>query len=320
MLDKILLERLMPVTAEEQDIINRGKIDRGLYMAGCTDIVSSKYMLEKGKLISVRKHPRFAYFPEHTHNYIEVVYMCSGSMCHTINGKEIILSEGELLFLSRNTAHAIKETGIDDIAVNFIILPAFFDSSCSIIGGEETPLKRFVAEWLCADGGPDYMHFKVAENLPVQNLVENLIWTLLNDTQNKRIINRTTMELLFMHLLGCTDTLEYSEASDVEMMKVMSYIEDNYKSGSLSEIAERLHFDTARLSREIKRRTGSNYTDLVQEKRLSQAALYLKNTQMKINDISVSVGYDNVSYFYRLFKEHFGMSPKLFRSANKDIN
>ncbi len=319
MLNKILLEKLMPVTPEEQDIIDRGKIDRRLYMDTRDDVVNSKCLLEKGRLISVRKHPRFAYFPEHTHDYIEVVYMCSGSMCHNINGREVILSEGELLFLSRNTAHSIKETGIDDIAVNFIILPAFFDSTFSVTGGEDTPLKRFVADWLCADGEPDYMLFKVSEELPVQNLVENLIWTLLNDTQNKRIINRTTMELLFMHLLGCTDTLEYSEASDVEMMKVMRYVEDNYKDGSLNEIAKSLHCDASRLSRVIKHRTGRNYTDLVQEKRLSQAALYLKNTQLKISDIALMVGYDNVSYFYRLFKGNFGVSPNRFRSANKDI-
>lgn len=320
MLNKVLLDKLAAVSDEEREILNRGSIDRKLYMNGRGDIINAKNMLEKGRLISVRKHPRFAAFPEHKHNYIEFVYMCSGNMCHNINGKEVILSEGELLFLSKNTAHSIKETGMNDIAVNFIILPDFFNTSFSLIGGEDTHMKRFVADWLCDDAGPDYLHFKAAEELPVQNLAENLIWTLLNDAQNKRIINRTTMELLFMHLLGCTDTLEYSEASDKEIMQVMRYVEENYRDGSLNEIARRLHFDPSRLSREIKRRTGNNYTELVQEKRLSHAALYLKSTQMNVGDIAFRVGYDNVSYFYRLFKTHFGVSPNDFRRANKDIN
>jgi hypothetical protein len=43
--------------------------------------------------------------------------------------------------------------------------------------------------------------------LPVQNLVENLVWTLVNDTKNRRRITQNTMALLFLELLNCTDKL-----------------------------------------------------------------------------------------------------------------
>ena len=49
MLNKILLEKLMPVTPEEQDIIDRGKIDRRLYMDTRDDVVNSKCLLEIGR-------------------------------------------------------------------------------------------------------------------------------------------------------------------------------------------------------------------------------------------------------------------------------
>ena len=91
-------------------------------------------------------------------------------------------------------------------------------------------------------------------------------------------------------------------------------METYYIIGSLTEAAEQLHYDLYWLSREIKRKTGKTYTQLVQEKRLAQAAFLLRNTSQNISDISLAVGYENISYFHRIFTAAFGTSPKHFRS------
>ena len=314
-----LLREIMPVTEEENRIIRGGSIERDLYMSGGSDVINSKLLLEKGKLISVRPHTRFADFPEHSHDFIEVVYMWLGSTTHIINGKEVLISEGELLFLSRNARHSIRRADENDIAINFIILPEFFTNSISSLGEEDSPLKRFITDSLeSASGGADYLHFKVAGELPVQNLVENLIWILINDTRNKRTVNRITMELLFQHLMNCTDSISYANEEDELVVKFLRYIDDNYRDASLSEAAKLLFCDSSWLSREIKKRTGKNYTDLIRERRLAQAVFYLKNTNMKISQIVPAIGYDNVSYFYRIFFEAYNMTPKQLRGANKD--
>lgn len=313
-----LLREIMPITEEENRILHSGVIDRNLYMSGGTDVVNSKLLLEKGKLISLRPHTRFAEFPEHSHDYIEVVYMCLGSTTHIINGREVRLSEGELLFLSRNARHSIKTATENDIAINFIILPEFFTNSLSSLGEEDTPLKRFITDSLDNTiGNSDYLLFKISNELPVQNLVENLIWILLNDTRNKRMVNRITMELLFQHLMNCADSISYGDSGDELVVKFLKYIDDNYRDASLSEAASLLFCDRSWLSREIKKRTGSNYTDLIRERRLSQAVFYLKNTNMKIADIVTAVGYDNASYFYRIFLEKYNMTPAEYRKKVK---
>ena len=129
----------------------------------------------------------------------------------------------------------------------------------------------------------------------------------------KRNINQKTMALLFLQLINHTDKLESYE-QDETIVKVLRYIEDNYKDGSLSKLAEILYCDTCYLSREIKRKTGKNYVELLREKRLSQACFYLRNTKMSIEDIIYSVGYQNVSYFYRVFEEKYGLSPRKYRN------
>ena len=93
-----LLRELSHITEEEQDILD-GKtgIDRTLYSEGSDFVITSEKMLKEGRLIQFRPHTRFVYFPRHTHNYVEMIYMCSGSTTHIINGTELILQRGELL-------------------------------------------------------------------------------------------------------------------------------------------------------------------------------------------------------------------------------
>ncbi len=317
MICKEILDALVPLTNEEKRLKNeKSGIDRSLYMTGNFNIINSKKLLKDGKLITVRKHSRFVDFPEHTHDYVEVVYMCKGKTTHIINGNEITLNEGELLFLNTQAKQKIKRANENDIAVNFIILPEFFDQMVDILGEEETPLRNFIVDCLCGGANtPVFLHFKVADILPVQNLIENLIFTLIHDTPNKRRINQTTMGLLFLQLMNYTERLTgQSEENDV-IIKVLSYIEEHYRDGSLTEIADKLHMDIYNLSREIKRKTGKNYTEFLQEKRLNKAAFLLKNSDMKVSAVAEKVGYDNLSYFHRIFVRAYGTTPKKYRDC-----
>lgn len=84
-----------------------------------------------------------------------------------------------------------------------------------------------------------------------------------------------TMTLLFLLLCGHTETMTAEQPEQVFLVQVLSYVEGNYANGSLTELAENLHYDLYWLSREIRRKTGKTYTQLVQEKRLAQAAFLL---------------------------------------------
>ena len=173
-----------------------------------------------------------------------------------------------------------------------------------------------MVDCLCGQStGPGYLHFLVSDVLPVQNLVENLLFTLMQDTPKKIKTNEMTMTLLFLQLMGLTDKLKTDDQDQAVAVKVLAYLESNYATGSLTDIANQLHYDLYWLSREIKRSTGKTYTQLVQEKRLAQAAFLLRNTRQNVSDISLAVGYENVSYFHRLFAAAYGMSPKHYRDA-----
>ena len=261
MINQEIFDKLTPVTDEERAILRGEGVDKSIYTATGGNVIQSKKLLVDGKLISVRKHTRFVHFPEHTHDYIEAVYMCSGETVHIINGKKIKLREGELLFLGQNARQEILPAKEEDIAINFIIQPAFFDKTLEMLGTEETPIKNFLIRSLFDADYQGYLHFKVANVLPVQNLIENLIWTLTSNTWGKRNINQTTMGLLFMQLLNHTDKLSHESREDKAIMDIFRYIEENYRDGSLTDAAKLLHYDFYWLSHEIKNRTGKTYTE-----------------------------------------------------------
>ena len=312
-----LLQELKKITPEEQKILSgTQEIEKSLYMSSEADVIDAKKLLEAGKMIQVRTHTRFVHFPKHTHNYIEVIYMCSGSTRHIVNGEEVILRQGELLFLNQKVTQEIYPAGENDIAVNFIILPEFFDYGLKMMETEENLLRDFIIDCLRGENGTNgYLHFKVADILPVQNLVENLIWTIMHRQPNKRSINQATMGLLFLQLMNCMDKLETDEGSGRQklIITVLSYIESHYRDGELSELAESLHYDVYWLSKEIKKRTGKTYTELLQAKRLGQAAYLLGTTSMSVMEVALAVGYDNISYFHRIFQKKYGCTPRAYR-------
>ncbi len=320
MTDELLVE-LKKITPEEESILaGRAEIEKDIYMSEGHDTVEAKRLLDDGKLIQVRTHTRFVHFPRHTHNYIEVIYMCSGSTHHVIDGKDVFLQEGEVLLLNQKAVQEIYPAGMDDVAVNFIVLPEFFDCGLKMMGEEKNLLRDFVIDCLKGENGAaGYIHFKVADILPIQNLLENLIWSIWHRQPNKRSINQITMGLLFLQLMNYTDRMEtgFGNRQQGVMISVLGYVEEHYRDGELSKLARLLHYDLYWLSREIKKITGKNYTELVQEKRLNQAVYLLEHTTMSVMDIGMSVGYENISYFHRIFQKRYGMTPRKYRVTKK---
>lgn len=320
-MDERILQRLCAITQEEQAILQgRTSIDRDIYMQGQDDTVNGRKLLASGKLITLRPHTRFIDFPQHRHDYVEMIYMCQGQTTHLVNDRTIHLRQGELLLLSQSAVHQVRRAGEQDVAVNFIVLPDFFTTTLSVIGEEETPLRRFLVDCLCGqNSGQGYLHFQVSQVKPLQNLVENLIWALLWETPNRRKVSQMTMATLFLQLIGNMETLKTEDGEQAAVLQVLQYVESDYLHCSLSEIASQLHYDVCWLSREIKRKTGKTYTQIVQDKRLAQAAFLLKNTDRNVSDISLAVGYENISYFHRIFAETFGKSPRQYRVQERTL-
>lgn len=78
-MDETILEKLLPVTAEEQRFLQgEQEVEQSIYSSGSRFVVDAQKLLKKGNFLEIRPHTCFVHFPPHLHNYVEMVYMREG--------------------------------------------------------------------------------------------------------------------------------------------------------------------------------------------------------------------------------------------------
>ena len=82
---------------------------------------------------------------------------------------------------------------------------------------------------------------------------------------------------------------------------------------TLQDMAQMHHYNEKYLGRIFKARLGGSFGEYLNGKRLSYAARLLRKTDESILDISQRAGFNNVTYFNRLFRKKFGRSPSQYR-------
>jgi AraC-like DNA-binding protein len=113
----------------------------------------------------------------------------------------------------------------------------------------------------------------------------------------------------------------YKHAKDDRIDKVMDFVYKNYhKKITAKEVADLIFMSEAGFSRFFKSRTEINFTEFINEIRLSNAQHLLIETNKSIQNISMECGYENLSYFNRQFKSHNNLSPKVFRDYFVNIS
>ncbi|MET3548648.1 MULTISPECIES: response regulator [Paenibacillus] len=106
-----------------------------------------------------------------------------------------------------------------------------------------------------------------------------------------------------------------SEESKV-IRQVKEFVKDHFQRDlSLTEVANEVYLSPGYLSILFKKETGMNFSKYLTDLRLRKAGHLLLNSNMKINDIAAFVGIDNTSYFCRLFKTNYGVSPLQYRES-----
>lgn len=122
--------------------------------------------------------------------------------CHAYceSYRENNLQEGDLLLLSQSACHEIFPAGETDVAVNFIILPEFFQRPISMIERENV-LRDFLLSTISGETGVfSYLYVSAKGIVPVENLMESMIWTILEHRSGTNTIIQTSKGLLMMNL------------------------------------------------------------------------------------------------------------------------
>ena len=309
-----VLEQLSRITPEEERLLRREPVDMSVYNRSGGPVVETSSLLPGGELFGIRTHTRFVDFPRHSHNYVEMVYQVQGQTSHIIGGiGELILQAGQLLLLGRGAEHAIKAAAKEDIAVNFILIPAFFDNAAVSLG-ENSALSVFLMGNLVSTKLQfGHLVFDISHSAIVENLLENLIMGQMEGVDAR--LQQLTLELLIQQLSGMSEQVVVQNQMDYEqaiVFGILSRMESQMRI-NLSEEARSLHMDVTVLSRLIQKYTGCSFTELLHTARFNRAVKMLRDTRASVTDIAAAIGYENTAFFYRRFGERYGCTPMEYR-------
>lgn len=100
------------------------------------------------------------------------------------------------------------------------------------------------------------------------------------------------------------------------IVSVKHFIEENYaKHITINDIARELYFNSTYLSFIFKQETGKTINDYITQIRIEKAKQLLRDPKIKVDDVCYRVGYQEPSYFSKLFKKHTGLSPRQYRET-----
>lgn len=316
-MDKEIVEKLMRLSEEEKLILSGQKnIRKDDYTLSDKFIVNSRKLLNADKQIDFRLHTRFIDFPEHGHDYMEFMYVYTGSVTHAIGGEKICLQSGDILFLNRHIRHSVLRAEKEDLGINFIVSDAFLKYVFHNVQSNAV-VSEFLTRNFDRAGEGEYLHFRTKDNFPIRNLMDNLIYALARHTPDDYAILTQIVSLLFSYLSYYKETLANSitlSSPDAVLKQcVSSYIERHYPHARLSELAFSLGYTPEYLSRRIAALFSATFQQLVVNERLKVAERLLTSTKLSVDEIIRTVGYENQSYFHRLFREKYGETPFRYR-------
>ncbi|MCC0629667.1 helix-turn-helix domain-containing protein [Clostridioides sp. ES-S-0108-01] len=313
---------LSEITEEEKNILEGNyRIDKSIYTDNSQFIIDSNKLLNIGELIHIRKHTRFIQFPKHKHNYIEFNYVYKGKLVQTIDEYRINLKQGELIFLNQHVIHEIEASDEEDIIINFIIKPEFFNYIISLLENDNSIVNFLMTTLYTNYDMGEYLYFKVSDKKEIQDIIENIVIELYEPSVISKVKIKLLVGLLLVELVKNSEDVENHAVDNYEKMiiiEVLKYVDRDYKKGSLTEVASNLKQSDYKISKLVKKHLGYTFKDLVQEKRLSKACELLLSTNLSIAEIIESVGYENLTYFYKIFKNRYGFTPKEYKENIKN--
>lgn len=233
----------------------------------------------------------------HLHDgFYELMVVFRGSLQHNAEGETRQMRSGDLVFMPNGTMHTLYDSSEDLMFLNIAVLPIVLSQA---MGYLKLPA---VSE-------------KIVFSHISQPILDFLLWnyvTFMKDAESglQDSVDRNGLALLLPHCCNTEPVSDWFELLLTQMKR-----RENFQIG-ISRMQELAFCSPAHLCRTCKLRLGMTPTQFIEKTRIEYASQLLLHTDYSIRDVGIECGFCNLSYFYRCFERHMGMSPGKFRSLD----
>ena len=254
--------------------------------------------------------------PCHWHEEIEILMVTRGSAQIAVDERSYRIKEGDIIFIGSNSLHSVKEE---------LGAPFYFWA----IDFQQAFLNSFVNDVVQQQYIDSVKNHKVIfqEYLSPTEQWERKIQTLLKEIQGvftqkiqgyELLIKAKLYEIWYLYYAHAEqenrEAVEHSYDKVAVAKAVIAYIQEHYNSSiSLVELSGAFHVSEGHLCRLFKTVTKMSVIEYINFYRISISAKLLGETRREIGEVAGLVGFNNISYFNKVFRKYMQITPSEFR-------
>lgn len=259
----------------------------------------------------------------HTHDYIEFSFIVDGSFRQVVKGVEIVFNAGDFCFSDMASFH-YDVMELTNCSVLFFCLSSQFAREVIDRMDGTSPLKSYLVSVIQQDKSAGFMPLRPlcrgASDLAAAQILQMLREIYGGAKTGQSLILQGMTLRLFERLEEkySPDRIPDLDKKCMQIyVEIERYIRENFKTVTARELKEKFHFNINYFNLLFQRFSGFTYKQYLQKIRVDRACELLANTDMPVKDISEAVGYENRTYFYKLFTKITRLTPVEYRNRHR---
>lgn len=251
---------------------------------------------------------------EHAHDFIELVYVVSGSAEHYHDDAERKVKPGDCFLIDIGSRHRYCNDTDDFKLINCLFQPSFLSDSIK----DDEMFKTLACNVFLTVEGADKPGSIFVESAAAPG-VHAVLAQMIDEMSQKKTgyleVLQSLLKVVLIYLFRglapasqpriITDVLEYINVACDKKLNVET-------------ISESMFFSPAYISRIFKKYTGMNLSDYIRERRMESVAKKLAGSDASIDRIIIDAGYSDKKGFYEQFARFYGCTPGEFRRRNRN--
>ncbi len=253
------------------------------------------------------------------HDHYEMVYVKKGNAVFNVAGTDVTMSPNDVLIIKPGQWH--KFVVKSEVTFEFIVLSFKFESHG--ITSTETSISDFI-EFLNNDRSRAFVHLKLSK----KNDFVTVMNRIQREQDKQQIWGDFLSYLLIMELfvlLSRTLRMEYDQPFNNHSLKLKEllhiakdYIDNNYdKELSLSDVSKCVYLSESYFAHTFKDEFNISPKSYLLKVRIEASKELLANTDMRVNDVALSVGFSSQQRYNDIFRKHTGMRPLKYRKMER---
>lgn len=258
----------------------------------------------------------FSFVPIHWHEEMEITIINKGKSEYKIDLKSYVLEQGDLLIIKPFSLHSLSQLNNitmywQTIVFNLNMLNSAVTDGCLIkyfapILNNENQLPIIIKQ---GTKGYDELLSTLTKIFKCYDLKDTAF-----ELELKSLLFYFFSILYKYDLIVKNKSTFLSSDATIKIKNILNYIQKNYMHDlSIKDIALTCNFSEYHFMRFFKKHIGMTCIEYINTYRLEVASKLLDTTDQSIMDIAFEVGFNNVSYFNKIFKNKYKLTPKEFR-------